>query len=142
MKTTQKRVVIDTYALISTLLFSQGALAWLRDTWQSGDIHPLASDDTAAEFIRVLSYPKFQLTEREKDGLISDYLPWCETVTVPPSTRTPKPRDPSDRPFIALALAANVDALITGDRDLLDLADVFSVPIITPAELKRELGRV
>ena len=126
------RVVLDTNLLLSALLFHAGALCWLRNAWQTDDIHPLSSRETMAELIRVLSYPKFDLTGEEQEHLLADYLPWCETVVVSKPPAIPRCRDPFDRPFLELALVAQADALITGDNDLLDLAQVFPVPILTP----------
>jgi putative PIN family toxin of toxin-antitoxin system len=127
------RIVLDTNVLLSALLFHAGALSWLRLAWQSEAIHPLASHDTTTELIRVLSYPKFKLTSDEREDLLGDYLPWCETVTVPNKIKLPDCRDPFDRAFLALALTAKADALITGDKDLLVLSHLFAVPILTPA---------
>ena len=126
------RIVLDTNVLLSAMLFHAGALFWLRLAWQSEAIHPLASHDTTTELIRVLSYPKFKLTSDEREDLLGDYLPWCETVTVPNKTKVPDCRDPFDRPFLALALTAKADALITGDKDLLALSHLCAVPILTP----------
>jgi putative PIN family toxin of toxin-antitoxin system len=127
------RIVLDTNVLLSAMLFHAGTLSWLRLAWQSEAIHPLASHDTTTELIRVLSYPKFKLTSDEREDLLGDYLPWCETVTVPNKIKLPDCRDPFDRPFLALALTAKADALITGDKDLLVLSHLFAVPILTPA---------
>lgn len=133
------RLVLDTNVLLSALLFHAGSLSWLRHAWQSNAIRPLASRETTEELIRVLAYPRFELMDEEREDLLGDYLPWCETLVVPGSTEVPDCRDPSDRPFLALTLAAKADALITGDRDLLVLADNFSVPILTPAALRERL---
>jgi putative PIN family toxin of toxin-antitoxin system len=135
------RIVLDTNVLLSTLLFHAGALSWLRLAWQSEDIHPLASHDTTTELIRVLSYPKFKLISDEREDLLGDYLPWCETVTVPNKIKLPDCRDPFDRPFLALALTAKADALITGDKDLLALSHLFAVPILTPAVFRDRMQR-
>ena len=70
---------------------------------------------------------------------MNQYLPWCEMVTVPDPPDVPECRDPRDRPFLELAMAARADALVTGDNDLLTLAEVFAVPIITPTELMARL---
>ena len=137
---TPLRPVLDTNVLLSALLFHAGALSWLRQAWQSEAIRPLASRDTTAELIRVLSYPKFRLTDDEREDLLGDYLPWCETVTVPNPTEVPNCCDPLDRPFLELAMSAEADALVTGDKDLLVLADVFSVPILTPAAFRDRMG--
>ena len=137
---TPPRPVLDTNVLLSALLFHAGALSWLRQAWRSEAIRPLASRDTTAELIRVLSYPKFRLADDEREDLLGDYLPWCETVTVPNPVEVPECRDPFDRPFLALALAASADALVTGDKDLLGLAEVFSVPILTPTAFRNRMG--
>ena len=134
---TPLRVVLDTDVLVSTLLFPRSSLSWLRTAWRSGTIVPLASSDTTRELLRVLCYPKFRLTEEEREHVLADYLPWCETITAGAGAATPDCRDPFDRPFLELALSGRADALVTGDRDLLALAPVFPVSILTPAALKR-----
>ena len=72
-------------------------------------------------------------------SLLADYLPWCETVSVSAPPAVPECRDPFDRPFLELALVGQADALVTGDKDLLAPAPVFSVPILTPHELKERM---
>ncbi|MCQ3803598.1 MAG: putative toxin-antitoxin system toxin component, PIN family [bacterium] len=133
------RLVIDTNVLLSALLFSSGSLTWLRSAWKSKVVLPLASHDTTLELIRVLSYPKFCLNDYEREELLTDYLPWCETVTVARPPAVPQCRDPHDRPFLELALVGRADALVTGDKDLLVLAPQFSVPILTPKTLEGRL---
>jgi uncharacterized protein len=119
------RVVIDTNILVSALVFSQGKVAALRLAWQSGQFQPLVSKVTTTELIRVFAYSKFKLTPKDQEELLADYLPFCATVRMP-SKLPPVPpcRDPFDLPFLHLAL-------VTGDRDLLSLADEFVCPIVT-----------
>ena len=138
---TPPRLVLDTNILVSALLFHSGRLSWLRGAWSSGRIRPLAGRETTAELIRVLGYPKFGLIEADRQDLLEDYLPWCESIAVPdPPPAVPECRDPFDRPFMELAIAGGADALVTGDAGLQALADVFVVPILTPAGLKRQLN--
>ena len=129
------RTVLDTNVLVSALLFPSGTLSWLRDMWQSGPVLPLASRETVTELIRVLLYPRFGLTDREREDLLADYLPYCESVVVAGHLPLPACRDPFDRPFLALAIAGEADVLVTGDADLLALASDFAVPILTPRAL-------
>lgn len=137
---TPPRLVLDTNVLLSALLFRSASMTWLRTAWQTEAIKPLASRDTVSELLRVLAYPKFAMDAADRDDLLADYLPWCETVAIPtPPPVTPECRDPFDQPFLVLALAGRADALVTGDRDLLALADSFTVPILTPAEMKSRL---
>lgn len=137
---TPARPVLDTKILLSALVFPSGSLAWLRHAWQSGSIRPLASRDTTTELIRVLCYPKFRLTDDEREDLLGDFLPWCETVTFPTEVEVPPCRDPFDRPFLALALTAKGDALVAGDNDLLALTDTVPVPILTPAAFRERMS--
>ena len=43
-------------------------------------------------------------------------------------------RDVKDDPFLACALSARADYLVTNDRDLLDLGKPFGISVVTPAE--------
>jgi uncharacterized protein len=80
----------------------------------------------------VLAYPKFKLTPIDREELLADYLPFCETVQMPIELpQIPPCRDPADEPFLYLALVGAADYLVTGDQDLLSLADVFNCPIVT-----------
>ncbi|MDD9993722.1 MAG: putative toxin-antitoxin system toxin component, PIN family [Rhodospirillales bacterium] len=138
---TPVRPVLDTNVLVSALLFHFSVLSWLRGAWRSGRIRPLAGRQTTAELIRVLAYPKFALSDEERQDLLDDYLPFCETVAVPePPPTVPECRDPFDRPFLELALAGRADALVTGDADILALAKAFSVPILSPAAFEERLS--
>ena len=141
---TAPRIVLDTNVLVSALLFHKGTLTWLRRAWQTERIKPLASKDTIAELIRVLAYPKFRLADEDRQHLLADYLPWCESVSVPSASTVNLPvcRDPADIPFLVLAITAEADALVTGDRDLLELAGHYEISILTPAAFARDMGEV
>ena len=129
------RWVLDTNAVLSALIRPGGVSGRLRLAWQAQRFVPLVSRATAAELIRVLAYPKFKLAAGEQHDLLADYLPWAETFRVPdPPPRTPACRDPHDIPFLQLAIAAKTDALVTGDADLLVLAPLRGLAIITPAQ--------
>jgi putative PIN family toxin of toxin-antitoxin system len=135
------RVVLDTNLVLSALVFAQGRLTILRHGWQDGRYRPLASRSTTAELIRMLAYPRFRLTADEQEELLADYLPWCTTVRIPnPPPETPACRDPFDVPFLQLAAAGKADYVVTGDRDMLSLADVFTCPIVTADRFIRTLN--
>jgi putative PIN family toxin of toxin-antitoxin system len=90
----------------------------------------------------VLTYPKLRLGRGEREDLLADYLPFCETVLVPnPPPPTPTCRDPFDVPFLELAVAGAADYLVTGDRDLLILAGQASCSIVTAGDFLDHLRR-
>ena len=131
------RVVIDTNVVVSALLFG-GTPGRLVDCWQTGGIQPFASPAIVNEYLRVLAYPRFDLSETEIEYLLyRQILPFFELVD-------PKPGpaiildDPADDAFLYCATAARADAIISGDHHLLDRGRFRSIPIITPAQFLEE----
>ena len=54
----------------------------------------------------MLAYPKFRLQPVDRERLLEDLLPWCESwVAAIPSSQH-RVRDPDDQVFLDLALAA------------------------------------
>jgi putative PIN family toxin of toxin-antitoxin system len=127
------RVVLDTNAVVSALLFGGGPAGRLRAGWQSGRLVPLASAATAGELVRALGYSKFRLSASEQSELLADFMPWVEVVRIPhPPPPVPDCRDPLDAPFLHLAVAGKAKALVSGDRALLALAGSRRLcPVVT-----------
>ncbi len=135
------RAVFDTNVVVSALVFATGRVAWLRGVWQAGQVVPVVGRDTVRELVRVLEYPKFALSQQDREELLAEYLPYAETVMEPvPVCQGTSCRDPHDQKFIDLAVAADVDALVSGDPDLTDRPGVFAVTVLTPAQLREKLG--
>lgn len=135
------RVVLDTNIVLSALLFRNGRLTWIRYAWQAGQLVPVVCRDTTAELLRVLAYPKFKLTASEQKELLADFLPWTEIAVLPSQVpELPECRDRHDQVFLLLARVASVDALVTGDADLLALQEDFWPPILTAENLKSRLS--
>ena len=97
----------------------------------------LVSRATAGEFLRVLHYPKFGLSDAETEAFAARYLPFAERVDVDEGTLVlPDCRDPEDRMFLSLAEAGRADVLVTGDDDLLALRGQTRFPIETPEQYR------
>ncbi len=132
-----QRVVFDTNVVVSALLFRQGKLSWLREFWRSEKVIALVSRDTITELMRVLSYPKFKLDSGDIETLLSDYLPFAEVVDqILVTQEAPVCSDPDDQMFIDLALSGGARYLVTGDSDLLSMADLCQFTIIQPADFR------
>ena len=135
------RIVFDTNVVISALLFAQGRSAWVRHLWS--EVTPLVSRDTVAELMRVLSYPKFKLETTDIEALLGEYLPLTSVVEVPSSENNfPKCSDPDDQMFINLAYIGDADLLVSGDRDLLTMADSCPFKILSLEQLQSHVGSV
>jgi putative PIN family toxin of toxin-antitoxin system len=120
------RVVLDTNVVLSALVFGGGQAAHLRRAWQAGAFVPLVSAATVQELLRVLAYPKFALARADQDELLADFLPYAQTVRMPqPLPPVPECRDPLDVPFLQLAVTGQAQRLVSGDKDLLAVAQAF-----------------
>jgi putative PIN family toxin of toxin-antitoxin system len=87
-------------------------------------------DSVREEVLRVLS-TKFKLSSEALDS-VTAVLDRCEAA---PASGEPSPvsvRDPDDEQILADAVAAGVQVLVTGDTDLLDVAERSPIPILSP----------
>ena len=135
------RVVLDTNVLVSALVLGSRSFRWLYPAFRSRLVLPLLSDATVEELATTVRHPKFGLSREALLRVMVEYLPWGEMVVIPdPPPQAPECRDADDRKFLELALFAGADALVTGDRDLLTLSPLFSIPIITPDQLRARLS--
>lgn len=127
------RVVLDTNILISALIF-KGEMARLVELWKEGRIVPLISQATFKEFRDVLAYPKFSLTGNEIRTIIEDeILPFFEVVAIKENI-SGSCRDPEDDKFLACAVSASADYIVSGDKDLCDMRGYKSIKIIKVAD--------
>lgn len=136
------RIVCDTDVVVSAILFEGDRLQALRELWVHGRVTPLVGGPCMEELLRVLTYPKFDLSAAEIESLLSHYLPYAETVS-PARARTPRLprcRDKDDQKFLTLAARGRAQALVTGDKTLLELNSRAPFAVITPAELYRRLS--
>ena len=132
------RVVSDANVFISTLLFRNGRLAWLRSHWREKRCVPLLSRASASELNRILSYPKFRLSAEQHVELHGFYLPYCDTTDVTESCPVVC-RDAKDQIFLDLAQSGRADILVSGYQDLLVLRGQTTFAIETPEEYRNRV---
>lgn len=129
-----RKIVLDTNILVSALLF-KGELARIVDLWKKGRIMPVFSRETFEEFRTVLECQKFSLTGQEIKLIIEEeVLPYFEVIEITDDIKRIC-RDADDDNFLACALSASADFIVTGDKDLLDLDKYKSVRIINASVL-------
>jgi uncharacterized protein len=132
------RTVIDTNVIVSAILFG-GIPGELISLWKSGHIQPLASKDIIDEYIKVLTYPKFDLSEKEINYILyNEILPYFEIVTLK-SGQSIIQVDPSDDKFLHCAKAGKASVIISGDRHLLSLKSYGKIRILTPSQFLEKL---
>ena len=108
-----------------------------------GDIRLYTSRLLLTELRATLAKPKLAKAiaaiDRAPSEIVADYRRLC-TLVRPAPLPQPLSRDPDDDHVIACALGANADFLVTGDDDLLSLAQVEGVSIKTVTVLMETLG--
>ncbi len=131
------RVVLDTNVLLSGIAYPASVPGKILAAWRHGSVEVLLSDYILDELRRVLPRlaHRHGLSASEIDDLV-DALSIQAEVIEPTTGSAPDLRDPKDEDVLGTLIAAlqssAADYLITGDKDLLALADRH--PILSPAD--------
>jgi putative PIN family toxin of toxin-antitoxin system len=130
-------VVIDTNVVISALLFG-GMPGKLIILWKNERIKPLVSREIIDEYLKVLAYPKFKLSEEEINYILyQEILPFFEVIVVEQRPVIIK-ADPSDDKFIRCAQSGKAKVIISGDKHLLALKPHRKIKILSPSQFLEE----
>jgi uncharacterized protein len=132
------RVVLDTNVLVSGLAYPNGPPARILRAWLDGGVHIVLSQYIRDEVVRVLPRVSRDRIGAAAAQLLADSFLFMADVVEPSETLEGRLRDAADAPILGTLLASRADYLITGDKDLLVLADRY--PIVTPAEFWRRHG--
>lgn len=130
------RAVADTNVLVSGLLW-HGAPHSLLEQVRSGALMLVSSPALLAELADVIGRPKFDLalarSNTSREHTLDEIYRLVEVVE-PPPLPAPVCRDPDDDVVLALAIAAHVELIVSGDPDLLVHESFQGIPIVSPAE--------
>jgi putative PIN family toxin of toxin-antitoxin system len=137
------RVVLDTNVFVSSLLSTEGTPVQLLNAWREGRYMLVTSPAIIAEVVEVLESPriskKYLIRHQDVENLVD--LLKTDAVLVPgeAGVKGSVPRDPRDEMFLACAIDANADCIVSGDRHLLDLQTYRGIPILTVNEFAEKL---
>jgi len=123
------RVVIDTNILVSAAIAGRKPASVITWVINQPDYEWVVSEDILAEYQEVLSRRKLKLTDVQKERWLN--LIQGSTQLIDVSIEINFPRDQKDAKFIACALSANADFLITGDRDFTEVQSLENTLIIS-----------
>jgi uncharacterized protein len=136
------RVILDTNVLLAAALW-RGPPHVLLELVRSTNLSLVSSPAMLTELAGVLARAKFaamfvrlQTTPAQS---LAELRQLCEVLDPPPLPQ-PVCRDPKDDMVLALALAAQVDVIVSGDNDLLVLHPFAGIPIFSPAEALAFIG--
>ena len=130
----KRRVVIDTSVWIHYLSRPGAAIRTIvEEMWLGEELVVVASPELVEELELVLARPAMQaLIPVEVAQVLLDLV--AERVELLPALgKIPAlTRDPKDDKFVACAVAAGSDYLISLDKDILVLGELMGVKMVTP----------
>jgi putative PIN family toxin of toxin-antitoxin system len=127
------RVVLDTNVLVSGLAYPGSVPGRIVNAWRQGQLDVALSHHILDELTRVLPrLPRLGLTPHEVRDLADSLMFLADVVDTEGVAPHPTLRDGADQPVLATLVAAQARYLITGDKDLLDLAGEH--PVLSPAQ--------
>lgn len=139
------QAVLDTNVFVSSLLSKSGLPAKILDAWRAGQYLLITSPPIMAEIKAVLESPriskKYFITRNDIEQLIN--LLEKDAVVVPGHTdvKGAIPEDPKDEMFLACALDARADLIVSGDHHLLDLTEYKGIPILSVDQFAERLAK-
>jgi len=139
--TSAPRAVADVNVLVSAARTPNGLCGRLLEAAIDGRWQPVVSKMLFEELEDVLARPAFRdaLGQEATDHFLAGLLAVAEWALDPKGAPVVATRDPDDDYLLALARSAQVDVLVSGDRDLTDLSDT-QPPIETPAQFSQRFG--
>ena len=133
------RAVLDPNVIISAALSRSGTPARVFQIWIEGSYEVVCSAKLLDELKRAFDYPRIvsRVHPDEADELITLLRTEASGRSDPRALPTVTSVDPHDDSLIALAESTR-SVLVTGDRDLLDLAG--QIPVYSPRNFLSLLG--
>jgi len=127
------RAVIDTNVFISGLFGKDFLSAKLQDLWINQEFELATSIEILKEVSRVLQYPRIKERFKPKDETIRRFfrLVFRKAVITKDLYTTDRiTDDPSDNKFLACALEAKADFIVSRDPHIRNLKQFHGVKII------------
>lgn len=122
------RVFLDTNVLVAAFATRGLCEDVLRITLSEHEL--IISTQVFAEVERVLT-DKLKIPA-SKARSVSAFIRRHAEVVEPSAPAAWPSKDPDDQWIVAAATEGNADVLVSGDRDLLEIADRVQIPILSP----------
>ena len=130
------RVILDTNVFISAVFFG-GEPGKILKAWRDGEVLLVLSDEILKEYIDVLGRLEKQYPPIEAEPIIELLLAGSKIVSAPPLGDSVS-SDPDDDKFIACAIAAKANVVVSGDKHLVSVDGYRGIRVVKPSEFVKE----
>jgi putative PIN family toxin of toxin-antitoxin system len=129
------KVVIDTNILVSAAIRDGIPEIVIQFIVDHPEFEWIASQEIMTEYTEVLQRRKLKLSAEVQQ----EWIDLLQTVTrlIEVNIEVDFPRDRKDAKFLACAIAANIDFLITGDQDFEDVQILENTTILSVRDFKK-----
>jgi putative PIN family toxin of toxin-antitoxin system len=126
------RVVLDTNVFVSGVFFG-GLPGRTLESWRDGKLEIVVSPQIIEEYVRVGEGLAARFPGVDLDPAL-DLVAASATLVPAPSLSEPASRDPDDDKFLACAVAARAEVVVSGDRDLLVVSPYGRISVLRPRD--------
>ena len=129
------KVVIDTNILVSAAIHDEIPETVIQFIVDRPEFEWIVSQEIMIEYTEVLQRRKLKLSEEVQQ----EWIDLLQNVTrlIEVNIEVDFPRDRKDAKFLACAISANTDFLITGDRDFEDVQMLENTTILSVRDFKK-----
>jgi hypothetical protein len=127
-------VVLDANLFVSAAIEPRGQPAQVLDAWRAGQFDVAVSDAIVAEIAEVLRRPRIRRRHRWTDERIADFVSLLrEVALLSPGelSLAVVADDPDDDMYLACALEAEADYILSGDDHLRQMGSFRGIPILS-----------
>ena len=129
-------IVLDTHVIVSGILRPFSKAASILRLVTDGTVQLAYDLRLLSEYRDVLSRPKFNITKENVEAFLTQVEQEGFLASVKPlEIHLP---NPDDEPFLEVALAGRVEAMVTGNKRHFPKKDYQGVKILSPAEFLEE----
>lgn len=131
------KIVLDCNVIISAALNSENCRKVLRLAARNHEC--FISDEIEQEYFKTMEKPRFK--SRKEDMILLAQMVVSCSKKVEAGVSPFRLSDPGDEIYIATAIAANADAIITGNKKHFPLPEYGGVKILSPRKFLEFVGK-
>ncbi len=128
------KVVIDTNVVVSAALKDRDPQRVILFVIENADFQWIASSGILTEYMDVLGRQKFRLPPEILSRWHAVFEASIAVINV--TGQVDLPRDPNDAKFLACALAAGAEYLVTGDKDFSMAHKIGNTTVLSVSQFK------